>query len=137
MEPVRAHGFVPVTRHLVDAAAVVGSACAGIGCSGVDGGESRQYPWPVVVIELIGPEVCAGKAVVLCAVVGIVLVRGEGESPKTTIVGDVRGQRIVVAEEHWLSVAHLRQLGRKGAVEGPDPVGVLRGETGVELRREA
>ena len=75
MEPVRAHSLVPVAWDFVDAAAVTGSAGPWIGGASIDGGKSRQHPGPVIVIELVGKKECAGKAVILCTVMSIVLVR--------------------------------------------------------------
>ena len=74
MEPVRAHGLVPVARDLLMPPVSVGAAGAGIGGVSVDAVEPGQDDWIVIVIELVGEEIGAGEAVVLRPVVPVVLV---------------------------------------------------------------
>src|SRR5207248_9553725 len=85
VEPVRAHGLVPVAGHFGDAATVVGSAGAIIGSAGVDGGETGQHPRIVVIIKLVRPEISAGETVVFRAVMSVVLVGGQGEASEAAV----------------------------------------------------
>src|SRR5262249_27217806 len=73
---------------------------------------------------------------VLCALVGVMFMRSKGKAPKPAIVGNVGCQAVVVTEQHRLAVTHLGELGRKGAVETPDPIRILNRETGMECWRE-
>src|SRR6185437_12826661 len=136
VEPVRAHGLVPVAGDLIDAAAVAGSARACIGGSGIDGGKPRQHPWPVVVVELIRPEIGSSEAIVLRAVMSIVFMRGERGSSKAAVILDVSRQAIVMAEQDRFAIADLGQLGRKRALERPYPVCVLSWEAGMKFWRD-
>src|SRR5262249_41833046 len=122
-------------RHLVDAAAVAGSTRAIVCGSGVNGSKTSQHPGPVIVIELIRPEVRAGEAIVLRAVVSIVLVRSKGESSKAAVIGDVCGQPIMVTEQDRFAIAHLGELGRKSSLERPHPVCILSWETRMKFSR--
>jgi len=53
------------------------------------------------------------------AMVAIVLVGGERMPSKAVVLGHVGGQAVVMAEQHRLSIPHLHQLGRNGAVKSP------------------
>src|SRR5450432_4822705 len=102
MEPVRAHGFVPVARHLVDAAAVGGAAGSDVRAVAVDRVVPGQDDRPVVIVELAGKEKRAREAVVLRAVVAVMLMGGDGIDPEAAVVGCFGWQLIVVAEENGL-----------------------------------
>ena len=86
----------------------------------VDGAASCQNDWPVIVIKLVGEEECAGESVILRAVVSVVLVRGDGVASKAIVRVHVRRQAVVVAENDWLTILTLNQLGRNGSVESPN-----------------
>ena len=45
-----------------------------------------QNDWPVIVIELVGEEERAGKAVILRTVVSVVLVGGDGVASETIVL---------------------------------------------------
>jgi hypothetical protein len=135
VEPVRAHGFMPIARDFVDPAASVGATSLGVGGGGVDGRKSCQHEWIVVVIELVGEEVCAGEPVIFRAVMSVVLVRGKRISAKAVVLSHVGRQAIVVAEEDRFSIASQHQLGRNRAVESPNRVWLLRRHAGMELQR--
>src|SRR4029077_8727398 len=88
------------------------------------------------IVELIRPEIGPGEAIVLRAVVSIVFMRGERESSKAAVIVDVSSQAIVMAEQDRFAIADLGQLGRKGALERPYPVCILRWEVGMKLCRD-
>jgi hypothetical protein len=85
VEPMRAHGLVPVAGDLVQAAIIRGAGCHGIAGVGVDRFQSRQHDRIVVVVKLAGEEIGASEAVVFCAVMAIVLMRGDRVPPETSI----------------------------------------------------
>src|SRR5581483_4439152 len=106
------------------------------GGASIDGGKPRQHPGPVIVIELIGPEIGAGEAIVLRAMVSIVFMRGERVSSKAAVVLDVSCQAIVMAEQDRFAIADLGQLGRKRSLERPYPVCILNWKARMKLWRD-
>ena len=114
----------------------LGLPASRIGGCGVNGGKSRQHEWVVVVIELVGEEVCPGEAVIFRAVVAVVLVRGKRVSSEAVVLRHVSRQPVVVTEQDWFSIAAQHQLGRNGPIEGPYRVWLLRGHAGMELQRD-
>src|SRR6185437_8012565 len=126
---------MPVTRDLVDTAIVGGTAGHGVRCILIDFKNARQHDWPVIVIELVGEEERAGKAVILRTVVAVVLVGGNGVASETVVRIHVRRQPVVMAEQDRLTITALNQIRRKCAVKGPHRVRLLRGEAGMELQR--
>ncbi|MCZ7626763.1 MAG: hypothetical protein M5R38_14160 [Candidatus Methylomirabilis sp.] len=137
VEPVGAHGLVPVARVRHDAAVVIRGAAAGIGGVRIDGVVPGTEEWPVVVVELAGVEEGPGEAVILRTVVRVVLVGADGVPPEAPVLGHVGRELVVVAEEDRLIVAGERQLGRQRPVEGPQRQGVLVGQSRVEGRPKA
>src|SRR6185437_12738547 len=121
-------------RDLVDPAVVSGAAGPGISGVSVDGAEARQHDWPVIVIELVGEEERAGKAVILRTVVTVVLVRGNGVAAKAIVLRHVRGQAVVMTEQKRLAITRHNQLWRNGSVECPDRVRILCREPRMELQ---
>src|SRR5947209_797688 len=91
---------------------------------------------PVVVIELPGEEVRAGKTVILRAMVTVVFMGRDSVTAKAIVLRNVSGQAVVMAEENCLTVPGLDQFGRNGAVERPHRVGTLGGETWMKLQRQ-
>src|SRR5207245_5108868 len=87
-EPVAAHRLVPVARDLDDAAGVSRAAGVGISRCRVYPAESRQYHWPVVIVELAREEEGPCEAVVLRPMVGVVLVGRGRMSSESTVLGD-------------------------------------------------
>ncbi len=65
---------MPVTRDLVDSTRIGRAAGHWVGSVNVDAVMPGQDNRPVIVVELSGEEECAGKAVILRAVVSVVLV---------------------------------------------------------------
>ena len=126
---------MPVARDLVDSAVVSGAAGAGIGGIGVDGAEARQHDRPVIVIELVGEEERAGKAVILRTVVAVVLVSRDGVAAKAVVLRHISRQAVVMAEQDRLARNGPDQLWRNRSIESPDRVRVLRGEPWMELQR--
>src|SRR5439155_20257646 len=74
VEPVAAHGLVPVAGDLDDATVVGGAAGPGIGSGGIDGPAARQDDGIGVVVELAGEEIGSRETAVLGSVVAVVLV---------------------------------------------------------------
>src|SRR6185312_14468978 len=126
---------MPVTRNFVDTAVVSRAAGAGIGSVLVDFKNARQHDWPVIVIELVGEEERAGKAVVLRTMVTVVLVGGNGVASEAVVRVHISRQPVVMAEQDRLTVTALNQVRRNGAVEGPHRVRVLSGEARMEFQR--
>src|SRR5947209_18798960 len=62
--------------------------------------------------------------------------RGERESSKAAVIGDVSSQAIVMAEQDRFTIADLGQFGRKGALERPYPVCILSWEAGMKFCRD-
>ncbi|MCY1353672.1 hypothetical protein D9M69_400230 [compost metagenome] len=116
----------------VDAAGVVGAAAAGIGRTLVDAVVAAVDDRVVVVVELAGEEIGPGETVVLRPVVAVVFMGAEGVDAKSTVLRRVRRQAVVVAEKDGLVVATDQQLGRQGAVEGPERQRPLVRQAGVE-----
>src|SRR5215471_20838167 len=107
---------MPVTGDLVDSTVVSRAAGARIGGVFIDAAEdSSQHYRPVIVIELIGEEECAGKAVILCTVVAVVLVRRDGVASEAVVLRHIGGQPVVMAEQERLTVASEDQLRRNGS----------------------
>src|SRR5579864_7994446 len=111
---------MPVAWDLIDSTAVIRAAGARIRGIHVDAVMSGQNDWPVIIIELSREEECAGKPVILCAVVSVVLVRRNCVASKTTVQRYVSGKPVVVTENNRLAVAANRQLWRNGSVKSPD-----------------
>ena len=133
---MRRHGFAPIAGDLVDPAVISGAAGPGISGISVDGAEARQHDWPVIVIELVGEEKCAGKAVILRAVMTVVFVGRNRIPAKAVVLRYICRQPVVMAEQERLTITRHDQLRRNGSVEGPDRVRVLRRETRMELQRD-
>src|SRR5579871_4500195 len=100
---------MPVTGDLIDSAVIGRAAGARIGGISVHAEVTSQHYWPVIVIELVGEEERAGKAVILRTVVAVVLVRGDGVAPETVVLRYISRQAIVVAQQNRLTVAALNQ----------------------------
>src|SRR6185437_15396336 len=111
---------MPVTGHVVDTAAVIRAAGAGIGCIGVDFKKSGQHDGPVVIVELIGEEERAGEAVIFRAMVAVVFMSRDGVPSEAIVRIDVRRQLVMMAYQDRLTVPALHQFGRDGSVEGPN-----------------
>ncbi|MNN47683.1 hypothetical protein D3C81_1621160 [compost metagenome] len=136
VEPVGAHGFAPVTTNL-DAAVLAGfqawrgvideqgfarragESGASVFGTGVDGVVAGQLYRPAVVVVLPREEVGVGKAVAFGRGVTVVLVGGEGVQAEAGVGRRVDRQGVVMAHQDRLAIAHHQQLGREGAVEGP------------------
>src|SRR6185295_11027803 len=89
VEPVGAHGLVPVARDLRDAAVVGGATGPDIGASGVDALVSGQDDGIVIIIELAGVEIGPGETVVFGPVVPVVLVGRDRMPPEAAVLHDV------------------------------------------------
>src|ERR1051326_2921773 len=126
---------MPITGNFVNATVVCGTAGARIGCVKVDAGAAGENDWPMIVIELAREEERAGKAVVLRAVVAVVLVGGNGVPSEAVVLRDVSWQLVVMAEQDGLAIPSLDQLGRNGAIECPDRLGILHRHVRVEHKR--
>jgi len=111
VEPVGAHGLVPVPRAFVDTSAVGGAAAAGIRGVRVDAVVAGMADGPVVIVELAGEEVGSGEAVVLRPVVAVVLVGRDRVPSEAAILFRVGRESVVMAEENRLAVAAHDQLG--------------------------
>jgi hypothetical protein len=98
----------------------------------VDAVVARQLQRPAVVVELAGEEEGVGEAVAFRRVVAVVFVRRDGMQPEPVVGRRVDRQRVVVAHEDWLAIAHHQQLGRQRAVEGPHRLVVLHRHLGVD-----
>ena len=81
---------MPVTGDFIDSAAVIRAAGARVRSVHVDAVMAGQNDGPVIVIELTREEECAGKAVIFCAVVSVVLVGRNCVATKTTVLRYVR-----------------------------------------------
>ncbi len=143
MEPVRAHGLVPVAPDVSIAKVERGAnsrVAGGRARPRVSGGE-RVVPgenhWPTVVVELSWEEEGLGEAVALRRIVTIVLVGAEGVEAETKIRSRVDGQPVVVAQEDGLAVPHAQELRREGPIKGPEGQRILDWEIRVELDRDA
>src|SRR2546430_3533547 len=99
VEPVRAHGLVPVARDFVDAAVGSGAAGPTIGRGGVDVSPPGESDRIVVVVELAGEEEGPREAVILRPVVPVVLVDRDRVPPEAPVLPDVERQLVVMAEE--------------------------------------
>src|SRR5438309_6492456 len=108
---MRAHGFLPVARQIGQAAVSVRRRCSAVRSARVKAGPAGENDWPVIVIKLVGKEECAGKAVILCSVMAIVLMRGDGIASKAAVLRHVRRQTVIVAEKYGLTVTGLHQFG--------------------------
>src|SRR5262249_56622477 len=64
----------------------------------------------------------------------VVFVRRDGVPPEAPVLRDVERQLIVVPEEDRFAVAALDQLGRHGAIEGPQGRRILVGELTRAIR---
>src|SRR5262249_28921927 len=136
VEPVGAHGLVPVARHLVDATVVRGTTGPRIRRSGVDRPPAGQDHGVVVVVELAGEEERPREAVVLGSVMSVVLVRRDRVPAKAAVLGDVERQLVVVTEEDGLAVASHYQLRRQRTVERPQTERALSRQARMKPRRE-
>ncbi|TMB39716.1 MAG: hypothetical protein E6J62_01540 [Deltaproteobacteria bacterium] len=90
----------------------------------------------MVVVELAGVEERPGEAVVLRAMVPVVLVGAQGMDPEAPVLPDVERQLVAMTEEDALAILADKQLGRQGAVEGPQREGPLVRQARVEARME-
>src|SRR6185437_7480909 len=135
VEPVRGHGFMPVARDLVTSTCVVRGGSFGIGGGGVDFKNTGQNDRPVIIVELVGEEERAGKAVVFRTVVAIVLVGGNGVPSEAVVLVHISGKPVVMTEQNGLHVAALDQLWRNSSIERPYRVRRLCGEARMELQR--
>src|SRR5215472_14321674 len=106
---------MPVTGDFVDSAVVGRAAGARISRVLIDAAENTSEHYrPVIVIELIGEEECAGKAVILRTMVAVVLVRRNGVATEAVVLRHIGGQPVVMAEQERLAVTGLNQLRRNG-----------------------
>src|ERR1051326_1713571 len=124
---------MPVARHLVDSTGIRRAAGHWVGSVNVDAGMSGQNDRPMIVIELSGEEERAGKAVVFCAVVSVVLMGSDGVASETAVLRDIGRKQVVMAEDDRFAVTANRQLRRNGSVKGPQCQRALVGKIGVEL----
>src|ERR1700760_2325191 len=126
---------MPVAGHFVDAPASVRAAGAWISGICVHAEMACQHNGPVIVIKLVREEECPGEAVIFCAVMSVVFVRGNRVTTKAVVLCYICRQAVVMAEKNRLTVTALNQIRRNSAVKGPDGVRSLRGEAGMELQR--
>src|SRR5439155_25110837 len=103
---------------------------------GVDGSPSRQDDGIVIVVELARVEERPRKAVVLRAVVPVMLVGAQSMDAEAPVLCDVERELIAMAENDALSIAPDKELGRQGAVEGPQRQWPLVRQVRVEARRK-
>src|SRR6266496_5333540 len=120
VKPVVAHGLVPVAGHLGETPTVVGAGGPGVRGIGVDAAEASQHNRIVIIIKLAGKEKSAREPVVFGPVVPVVLMGRDGVPTEAPVLRDVDGKLVVLAEKDGLPVASLDQLGRKGAIKGPE-----------------
>src|ERR1700745_3888272 len=62
-------------------------------------------------------------------------VSGDRMPPETTVLPDIDGKFVVMAEQDRLTVTSQNQLGRDGSVESPHRQRSLRRQVGVKLKR--
>src|SRR5579862_5422783 len=98
---------MPVARNFVDSTVAVGAAGARICSIGVHFKNSSQHDRPVIIVELVRIEECAGKAVILRTVMAVVLVRGDRMPSESIVLGYVSRQAIVMANEQRLTITSL------------------------------
>ncbi len=134
MEPVSAHGLVPVTRDFHQATGVRGTRRTRVRSSGVDGVAPGEDDWIVVIVELIRKEEGAGKAVVLRSVMAVVFVSGDCMNAETSVLILENGKFVVETEEDWFAVTYLHELGRNASVVSPELVSVLVRQVRVKPR---
>ena len=119
VEPVAAHGLVPVARNLGVSAAIIGTAGHGIGGIGIDGVVSGQDDGPVIVVELSREKEGAGIAVIFGAMMSVVLVSTDRVTTEATILLHVDRKLVVMPEQDRLTVAPQHEFRRDGSVESP------------------
>src|SRR5947209_9236690 len=134
---MRAHGLMPVAGNFVDSAVIGGAAGATIGCVSVDGVMTGKNDGPVIIVKLSWEEERAGKAIVLCAVMSVVLVRRDGVAPEAAVLRYVIRQLVVMAEQDRLAVTANRQLRRNSAVKSPHRQRPLIRQIGMKFRPNA
>jgi hypothetical protein len=136
VEPMGAHGLVPVARNIEKAAGIGRPRGAWIRGAGVDGVAPGQDDGVVVVVELIGKEESACKAVVLRSVMSVVFVGRNRVNAETSVLVSVKRKLVVMAEDDGLAVAGDDQLRRNRPVERPHAVHGLGRQARVELQRD-
>ena len=132
VEPQGAPCFAPITADLDDAALVIGIASTRVCGRGVDGVVPRQDHGPAVIPELTWESERVRVAITLGRVVPVVVVRGERVHAEAKVGRRIHRQSIVVPEQHTATGARHQQLGREGAVKGPQRARILDGHVGVE-----
>ena len=132
VEPQGARRLAPIAANLDDAAIVIGIASTRISSRRVDAVITRQDHRPAVIPELSWERERVRVAITLGRVVPVVVVRGQRVHAKAKVGRRIHRQSVVVAEQHAATGAGHQQLGRKGAVKGPQRARILDGHVGVE-----
>src|SRR5476651_2843089 len=110
---------MPVTGLVDESTAAIRAAGHSVRGIRVDAVQTGEHDWPVIVIELTREEECTGKAVILCAVVAVVFVGGNGVTPKAVVGSFVSRQLVVMAENQRFAVLAHNQLWRNRSLECP------------------
>src|SRR6185295_18547394 len=136
VEPVSAHGLVPVTGNFIKTTRVRWARRHYVLSGVIDGVTASEDDRVVIIVELVREEVGPREAVIFRPVVSVVFVGRNRVHAKPAVVFLVYGESVVKAEQYWLAVAHLHELGRNGSVVSPDLVDLLSRQIRVKLQRD-